>query len=124
MIERIVSFGGDILIDVNKITVFNCPSQCCNDYETCLEVDPYRCYRRLEDFYKYKGKSITKQNDMTGKEYLHTISREKLESLIMNYCCPNCIDVETVLSMDNDFCNDSCVGDCQRCWGSNVIGNK
>lgn len=108
------------MIDVSKITVFDCSSPCCNDYETCLAVDPYRCYSRLEDFYKYKNKPIAK----TGKEYLKTISREKLESSIINYCCPDYIKIETVLSEDDDFCNDDCIGNCERCWESNVIRSE
>lgn len=108
------------MIDVSKITIFNCPSPCCNDYEICLAVDPCKCYSRLEDFYKYKNKPIAK----TGKEYLHMIPREKLESLIMNYCCPDSIGIETVLSIDDNFCSDDCMGYCKKCWESNVIKSE
>lgn len=57
------------MIDVSEITIFDCPSPCCNDYETCLAVDPHRCHSRLEDFYKHINKRITKENDLTEDCY-------------------------------------------------------
>lgn len=44
------------MIDVSQFTIFNCPNPCCNDYETCLAVDPKRCYRKLKAFYDVQAK--------------------------------------------------------------------
>ena len=52
---------------------------------------------------------------MTGNEFLHEVSRERLEQIVKMYCCPEDLDIKTEYSCD-DY-----MGDCTACWNSKII---
>lgn len=58
---------------------------------------------------------------MTGNEFLHEVSRERLEQIIKLYCCPEDVNIKTEYSCDENTCCDDYMGDCKACWNSKVI---
>lgn len=58
---------------------------------------------------------------MTGNEFLHEVSRERLEQIVKLYCCPEDVNIKTEYSCDENTCCDDYMGDCAACWNSKVI---
>ena len=58
---------------------------------------------------------------MTGNEFLHEVSRERLEQIVKLYCCPEDVNIKTKYSCDENTCCDDYMGDCTACWSSKVI---
>ena len=40
---------------------------------------------------------------MTGNEFLHEISRERLEQIVKLYCCPEDVNIKTEYSCDEKY---------------------
>ena len=58
---------------------------------------------------------------MTGNEFLHKVTRDRLEQIVKLYCCPEDLNIKTEYSCDENTCCDDYMGDCKACWNSKVI---
>lgn len=47
---------------------------------------------------------------MTGNEFLHEVSRERLEQIVKLYCCPEDVNIKTEYSCDENTCCDDYMG--------------
>lgn len=52
---------------------------------------------------------------MIANEFLHEVSRERLEQIVKLYCCHEDVNIKTKYSCNKNTCCDDYMGDCAAC---------